>query len=56
VKILGKTITKRLLQRALEFRRYLVLLGLFGAATMRQRRAEGQILPFIKRLAPDANA
>jgi FkbM family methyltransferase len=55
VKFPAKTIAKRFLQRSLGFRRYLVLHSLFGVATMRLRRGEGQVLRFIKRLAPDAN-
>lgn len=55
MRILAKTTAKWLLQRGLGFQRYLVLHGLFVAATLRLRRGEGQILQFIERLAPDAN-
>jgi FkbM family methyltransferase len=50
-----KTTTKRVLQRTLGFRRYLVAHSLFVAGTLALRRSEGQVRRFIERLRPDAN-
>jgi len=50
-----KTTAKRVLQRTLGFRRYLVAHSVFVAATISLRRSEGQIRRFIDRLHAGAN-